>query len=49
MVLLNAAQEVGKSGSPKKYSLEMPNPYNFAFDMEYFMYLLPVIYLLVFP
>ena len=49
MVLLNAAQEVGKSGSPKKYSLEMPNPYNFAFDMEYFMYLLPVIYLFVFP
>ena len=48
VVLLNAAKEVAKT-SPKKYSIEMPNPYNFAFDMEYFMYFGIVCYVLVFP
>lgn len=49
--LLTAIQAIPavRAVSPKLYSLEMPNCYNFAFDMEYFIYLLVPVYLFGFP
>jgi very-long-chain (3R)-3-hydroxyacyl-CoA dehydratase len=38
-----------RSTSPKRFSIEMPNDWNFAFDMEYLIKLLPLIYIAGFP
>ena len=29
--------------------MEMPNKYNFGFDFEYLIYMMPIIYLIVWP
>lgn len=49
--LLTALQAIPTIAStkPKMYSIEMPNTFNYGFDMEYFIYLLIPVYLFGFP
>ena len=49
--LITALQAIPaiRSTKPKMYSLEMPNDWNFAFDMELFIYALLPLYIFGFP
>jgi hypothetical protein len=48
-IILWNSKEYIRSAEPKHFSIAMPNKYNFAFDMEYFINITPLLYLTGFP
>jgi hypothetical protein len=48
LMVYKVAKKIQKE-MPDRFSIRMPNKFNFAFDMVYFMYLMIVLYGAIFP